>query len=99
VTRTLANTALSAFKGAWVEAYEQITYGFDGTYSIQVTNLSDGTLLFAYRNDDIDLWRNGTTFVRPKWGIYRSLNSASYLRDEAVRFDSFCLAKGSDDCP
>ncbi len=99
VSQTLANTDLSAFKGAWVEAYEQITYGFDGTYSIQITNVSDGTLLFSYSNGDIDLWRSGTTFVRPKWGIYRSLSRPSDLRDEAVRFDSFCLAKGSDDCP
>jgi hypothetical protein len=45
------------------------------------------------------MWRNQTTFVRPKWGIYRSLNSPGYLRDEDVRFDSFCLAKGADDCP
>jgi hypothetical protein len=40
----------------------------------------------------------GSTFVRPKWGIYRSLNNPSYLRDEAVLFQYFCLAKGTDDC-
>jgi hypothetical protein len=45
------------------------------------------------------MWRSQTTFVRPKWGIYRSLNSPDYLRDEDVRFDNFCLAKGADDCP
>jgi hypothetical protein len=45
------------------------------------------------------LWRTGTTFSRPKWGIYRSLNSQSFLRDEQVRFDRFCIAKGSDVCP
>ena len=56
-------------------------------------------MLLAYEDSDIDLWRVGAEFVRPKWSIYRSLNSKEYLRDEQVRFDQFCLAKGDDDCP
>lgn len=98
---TLVNTALPPFKGGWVDAYEQITYGFlddGGTYSITVTDVSSGTVLLTYSSDNIDMWRNGTTFVRPKWGIYRSLNNPDYLRDEAVNFNDFCLAKGTDDC-
>jgi len=96
---TVASTALAPFKGVWVEAYEVITYGFDGWYAITLRNLADGTELLSYSSDHFDMWRNQTTFVRPKWGIYRSLNSPTYLRDEDVRFDNFCLAKGSDDCP
>lgn len=98
VSHTVANIDLAPFKGAWVDAYEQITYGSNGTYSLTLTNIADGTVLLSYSNANIDLWRTGTTFVRPKWGIYRSLNSSSYLRDEAVRFYHFCLAKGSDYC-
>ncbi|MCW8849854.1 MAG: T9SS type A sorting domain-containing protein, partial [Melioribacteraceae bacterium] len=30
-------------------------------------------------------------FIRPKWGIYRSLNDSSSLRDEAVRFADFSI--------
>src|SRR6266851_3725257 len=90
---TVASTALAPLKGAWVEAYERITYASDGSYAITLTNLSDGTELLSYSNDQIDMWRRQTTFVRPKWGIYRSLNSLDYLRDEDVRFDNFCLAK------
>lgn len=97
-TNILASTDLSALTGMWVHAYETITYGFNGTYSITLSSFSDGSLLFWYASDDLDLWRNETTFVRPKWGIYRSLNNQSYLRDEAVRFQYFCLAKG-DNCP
>ncbi len=96
---TIATTPLEPFKGAWVDAYERITYGSDGSYAITLTNLSDGTALLSYSRDHIDLWRDGTTFVRPKWGIYRSLNNPGYLRDEDVQFDQFCLAKGVDDCP
>ena len=98
-SHTVANIDLTPFKGAWVDAYEQITYGSNGTYSLALTNIADGTVLFSYSNGNIDLWRTGTTFVRPKWGIYRSLNSPQYLRDEDVLFYHFCLAKGTDDCP
>ncbi len=91
----------------WVEAYEKITYrgpsdprdDFYGTYSITLTNLSSRAVLLSYSSDNIDMWRNGTTIVRPKWGIYRSLLSPEFLLDEQVRFDQFCLAKGADDCP
>ena len=98
VTTTLTSTALDPFVGTWVEAYEKITYNTHGTYSLVISRLSDGAPLFSYTNNDLDLWRNGTTVVRPKWGIYRSLNHPEQLRDEQVEFDRFCLAKGTDDC-
>jgi hypothetical protein len=95
---TLFQTDLAPFVGVWVEAFEQITYSHTGTYSIVIKRL-DGTTLLSYSNSNIDMWRTGTTFCRPKWGIYRSLNSPTFLRDEQVRFDRFCIAKGSDTCP
>jgi hypothetical protein len=94
----LTSTPLEPFVGVWVEAYEQITYDWNGQYSIVIQRLDDGETLFSYTNDDLDLWRDGTTVVRPKWGIYRSLNHPEHLRDEQVLFDRFCLAKGADDC-
>lgn len=106
-TITLTQVPLAPFLGQWVEAYEKITYGHTreegattpGQYSITINRLSDGATLFSYSNSNLDLWRVGTTVVRPKWGIYRSLDNAQQLRDEQVRFDNFCLAKGTDDCP
>src|SRR6185369_6756107 len=98
VTTTLTQTPLAPFVGIWVQGYEKITYGTHGTYSLVITRLSDGAPLFSYTNNDLDLWRDGTTVVRPKWGIYRSLNNAAQLRDEQVMYDRFCLAKGTDDC-
>lgn len=97
-TTFLTSTELDPFIGTWVEAYEKITYSSHGQYSLVINKLSDGTQLFSYSNDDLDLWRTGTTIVRPKWGIYRSLNHPEQLRDEQVEFDRFCLAKGTDDC-
>jgi uncharacterized membrane protein len=101
---TLTSTPLAPFLGTWVEAHEHITFGSSafsgvGHYSLTIKRMSDGAVLFSYSNDNIDLWRTGTTFCRPKWGIYRSLNSPSYLRDEDVRFNDYCLAKGTDECP
>jgi hypothetical protein len=42
------------------------------------------------------MWRSGTTFCRPKWGIYRKLVDG--MRDEQVRFADFCIAEGSATC-
>jgi hypothetical protein len=97
-TTNVAVTRLEPFIGQWIEAYERITYGNHGRYSIVLRAVRDGTALLQYANDDLDLWRTGTTIVRPKWGIYRSLKTPADLRDEQVSFDRFCLAKGSDDC-
>ena len=99
VSTVVATAPLEPFRGVWVEAYERMTYGHDGSYSIELRDLSTGALLLAHDDPKIDLWRFGAAFVRPKWGIYRSLKSQAYLRDEQVRFDRFCLAKGSDVCP
>ena len=98
VTTKVASTRLEPFIGQWVEAYEKVTYGHHGNYSIVLRALRGGTPLLEYANDDLDLWRTGTTIVRPKWGIYRSLKAPAELRDEQVAFDRFCLAKGADDC-
>ncbi len=98
VTTYLTSTPLAPFIGTWVEGYERITYSSTGQYSIVIRRLSDGATLFSYANSNLDLWRNGTTVVRPKWGIYRSLDHPDQLRDEQVRYDRFCLAKGTDDC-
>ena len=103
----VASSPLSLFKGAWVEVYEKVTYGYQGnlrspgltgSYWIELRNLMSGDRLLSYETVKLDLWRPGFEFVRPKWGIYRSLNSKEYLRDEKVRFDQFCLGKGIDDC-
>ena len=35
--------------------------------------IRDGRVLVNYTNDNIDMWRQGTSYVRTKYGIYRSL--------------------------
>ena len=99
VRTVLTTISLESVEGVWVEVYERVTFGHQCRYAIEIRTLVTGALLLDYEDLDIDLWRVGAEFVRPKWGIYRSLDSQEYLRDEQVRFDGFCLAKGDDDCP
>jgi hypothetical protein len=96
---TVKSIPIAPFLGVWVEAYEKVTFSPTGSYSIVIKRLSDGATLLTYSNSNLNMWRTGTTFCRPKWGIYRSLLTASDLRDEDVRFDRFCIAKAPSDCP
>jgi hypothetical protein len=89
---------LSAFKGVWMEVTENVVYKTAGSINIIIKKVSDGTTVLTYTNNNIDLWRDGATFCRPKWGIYRSLNNLSYLRDEEVKFADFCIAEGNAVC-
>lgn len=84
---------LAPFKGTWIQATEEITFGTHGSYRLTLSKVSDGTVLLSYANNDIDMWRRGTTFARPKWGIYRSLKDSTHLRDEKVLFADFEIEK------
>lgn len=93
-TSKLATVDISSFLGNWVEATEQIYVDSingakNGTYSIVIKKVSDGTTLLSYSNNNISTIRKTTnSFIRPKWGIYRSITNFSYLRDETMRFNS-----------
>ena len=70
---TLKQTDLAPFIGEWLEVTETIKYGQSGTYEISITQIGDNEIIFEYANNDIINWRPEAEFVRPKWGIYRSL--------------------------
>jgi hypothetical protein len=82
---------LSLFEGNWIEAEEKINVGSTGTYSITLKKHSDGAVLMSYSNANIATIRPDNAFIRPKWGIYRSLLDVVDLRDEAVRFSDFSI--------
>jgi hypothetical protein len=86
---------LAPFKGTWIEAYERVKYDDHGTIDLVLRRVSDDSLLLSYRNDDIATWRPGSTWTKPKFGLYRSLRSPEYLRDETVLFADFYLAEGT----
>ncbi len=88
---TLKQTDLAPLINTWLEVTETIKYGTSGTYDIVIKKVSDGTTLFSYANNNIINWRENADFVRPKWGVYRSLNSSQDLRDEIILFANFSI--------
>ena len=88
---TLAQTELAPLIDVWLEVTETISYGVNGTYEINIKRVSDDSILFEYTNNSIVNWRPNADFVRPKWGIYRSLINAQDLRDEALLFANFSI--------
>jgi len=97
---TVAEANLAPFKGTWVEAYVKYksSDGSAGTFEITLKRLSDGATLLSYTNNSLDMWREGASYNRPKWGVYRG--KSDELRDEQVRFADFCISESSaSQCP
>ncbi len=93
---TIASADLSDFEGVWVEVTEKIKIGANGTYSIIIKKVKNGQELLSYSSSNIQTIRPDNDFIRPKWGIYRSLKKAEDLRDEAVRFNEFSIKEGDN---
>jgi hypothetical protein len=67
------NIPLSDFEGEWVQVREEMHYTHQGYYSCQIVRVSDGKVLIDFKDPNIDMWRIGASFIRNKYGIYRSL--------------------------
>lgn len=67
------NVPLSDFEDEWVQVREEAHYTHDGYYSIKITRISDGKVLIDFKDDHIDMWRIGSSYIRSKFGLYRSL--------------------------
>lgn len=97
---TVHQVDLAPFKGQWIEAYVKYksSEGSAGTFEITLKRLSDGATLLSYSNSSLDMWRDGASYNRPKWGVYRGKDDV--LRDEQVRFADFCVTESSASlCP
>ena len=86
---TLKQTDLAPLINRWISVRETVLYRNNGSYTIELVDTATEEVLFTYTNDNIVNWREGGEFVRPKWGIYRSLNYPEDLRDEALLFADF----------
>jgi hypothetical protein len=97
-TTKVAIANLSSFEGVWVECTEVVfIHPVNGTYAMTIKRVSDGASILSYGDNSLMTIRPDNTFLRPKWGIYRSLNSPTDLRDEAVRFAGFSIQEGTTD--
>jgi hypothetical protein len=91
-SQKLTSVNLSLFEGKWVEVTERVKIdNVNGTYSIVIKNISTGETILSYNNNKMLTIRADNNFIRPKWGIYRSLLNAQDLRDEIVLFNSFSI--------
>lgn len=97
--RTVAEANLSAFDGTWVTAYIRTKYNDENGYlEVELKETLTGDVLLSYVNNNIDMFRDNSDFVRPKWGIYRDKSDRN-LRNETARFTDFCVAEGTNKCP
>ncbi|WP_010422822.1 T9SS type A sorting domain-containing protein [Anaerophaga thermohalophila] len=90
---TLKKIELEPLKGTWVEVTETVTYGekeAGGQYHIEIKTVNGNEEILNY-NNNIRTWKTDADFIRPKWGIYRSLNDKDNLRDEIVLFADFSV--------
>ncbi|MEO1596429.1 MAG: hypothetical protein AAFS02_14395 [Pseudomonadota bacterium] len=96
-TALLARTEWSEVTGEWLDAYCRATFSDTGALRMIVTRARDDAVVFDIDVDPLDLWRGESPahFVRPKWGIYRSLVDLDNLRpdEEHVRFADFVVSK------
>ena len=87
----------SLVTGEWLEAYCRVTFAEAGDLRLIVTRMSDDEVIFDIDERDLDLWRgeDASHFVRPKWGIYRSILDWDNLRseEETVRFANFSVSE------
>lgn len=79
----ISQAPLEEFEDEWVQIVEEMHFRHDGAYSIKIVRIRDGRELISVSKDNIDLWRRGATFLRSKYGIYRSLGGGNLRRTPA----------------
>lgn len=92
---TLTEIPLADFKGEWVSVKETIHFQEKNlaTYKLKIVKMSDSSVLLEYTNESIKMWKTDAAFLRPKWGIYRSLLDSNSLKDEDVLFSDIVVAE------
>ncbi|MEV0612044.1 hypothetical protein AB0I81_01900 [Nonomuraea sp. NPDC050404] len=73
-TREVGSTDLAPIQGTWVDTTFEFKAADNGY--LRWTLKSGSTTLVNKRLDGTDLWRGDDEYLRPKWGIYRSINSS-----------------------
>jgi hypothetical protein len=76
-----AQVPLAPFKGEWIRAETTITFDNPGTYMIRLVRIRDMRILMEYIHspenyeelDPFVMFRNGNSYIRPKFGIYRRI--------------------------
>jgi hypothetical protein len=93
------NVPLSEFEDEWVQVREEMHYTYEGYYAIKITRIRDGQILIDFKDENIDMWRIGSSYIRSKFGLYRSLaggrldrvpvGQSPLLRNESIWITDF----------
>lgn len=91
------NSGWNDLTSEWVEVFVEAKFSEQGTFKLTITRLSDDKIIINVNKSDIDMWRGNeaSDFVRPKWGIYRSIVETDSLRadEEKIYFTDFSIKK------
>ncbi|MCL2412510.1 MAG: polysaccharide lyase [Bacteroidales bacterium] len=82
--------------GSWIEVDHWMVVGVNGWSRMTITDVETGAVLHHHDQARLTL-RPTNNFIRPKWGIYRSLQHVNQLRDERIRFSNFVIEFGTPD--
>ena len=82
---------LDGFVGEWVFVKEKIKFGPYGSYYLEIKSIKTGKPIINYENNSIYMWSEDAIFIRPKWGIYRSLNEKNMIKDEVISYADFYI--------
>src|SRR5690606_30527459 len=96
--RELFSVPAEPFLGEWVEAYLHADFSNNGGMRLEMRRVHNGEFLLEAEFTDIDLWRDGANYQRPKWGLYRSLNGNAPLKDETIRLADICYSTEGNRC-
>ena len=83
-------------RNKWMECVCVACFDEEGYFRISLQSL-DGTLSFGHEVSKMNTWRKGSKFVRPKWGIYRSLEDKARIvnKEDIVSFARFRIQEWS----
>ena len=96
---TVTSAPISDLEGTWIQFLEKVTYGTEneGRYELLIYKDGDigGTPILDFKSYSFETWKGGD-FVRPKWGIYRSIVQPDKIKDETILFSDISILEVSN---
>lgn len=91
---TVASAELGPILGQWVQILEKVQWGTvnEGRYEFLVLPAGDldAEPIMSFTSDSLPLWKGGD-FVRPKWGVYRSISQGDKVKSERIDYADFVV--------
>ncbi|UHA73952.1 heparin lyase I family protein [Paenibacillus sp. 481] len=88
--KVLSQIDFTPYKDVWVEATVSVINSDNGQVAMTLTTLDGANVLPPYSGNQ-DMWIDGTSIIRPKWGIYRRHYVG--IPEAKVQFANFQIMK------